>query len=165
MEKRWLCLLVENQTGVVARISGLMSSKLYNIDSLTAGITEDPTISRITLSITSDDKTFEQIKKQLNRCVEVIKVIDYSSIPVHMNEILYAKIKSCSEKDKNEIFRIAEVFKLNIIDYDCNNVLLQCTKTEKRNDEIIEMLKSSFINRVEIVRGGIVAIESISVTH
>lgn len=165
MKKRWLCLLLENQTGVVARISGLMSSKLYNIDSLTAGVTEDPTISRITLSITSDDKTFEQIKKQLNRCVEVIKVIDYTSTSVHMNEILYAKIKSCNEKDKNEIFRIAEVFKMNIIDYDSNNVLLQCTKTEIRNDEIIEMLKTAFINRVEIVRGGIVAIESISVTH
>ena len=165
MKKRWLCLLVENETGVVARISGLMASKLYNIDSITAGVTEDPTVSRITISMTSDDRTFEQIKKQLNRCVEVIKVIDYTSIPVHMNEILYAKIKSCNEKDKNEIFRIAQVFKMHIIDYDNNNVLLQCTKPEKRNDEIIEMLKSTFANKVEIVRGGIVAIESISVTH
>ena len=165
MEKRWICLLVENETGVLARISGLFSSKLYNIDSITAGVTEDPSISRLTISLTSDDKTFVQIKKQLNRCVEVIKVIDYTSVPVHKSEILYAKIRSCSEKDKTEIFRIANVFHLNIVDYNNNNVLLQCTQTEKKNDELIELLKQSFINRVEITRGGIVAIEAISVSN
>lgn len=165
MEKRLICLLVENQIGVLARISGLFSSKLYNIDSFTAGVTEDPSISRLTISMTSDDKTFEQITKQLNRCVEVIKVLDYTSTPVHMNEILYIKINSCSEKDKSEIFRIAKVFNLSIVDYNKSSILLQCTQTEKKNDEIIELFKSMFINRVEIVRGGMVAIESISMSN
>ena len=165
MEKRWICLLVENEIGVLARISGLFSSKLYNIDSLTVGVTEDPSISRLTISITSDDKTFEQIKKQLNRCVEVIKVIDYTAMPVNVSEILYAKIKSCSEKDKTEVFRIAKVFNLNIVDYNTDSVLLQCTQTEIKNDELIELLKSSFINKVEIIRGGTVAVEAISVSN
>ena len=165
MEKRWICLLVENEIGVLARISGLFSSKLYNIDSLTVGVTEDPSISRLTISITSDDKTFEQIKKQLNRCVEVIKVIDYTAMPVNVSEILYAKIKSCSEKDKTEVFRIAKVFNLNIVDYNTDSVLLQCTQTETKNDELIELLKSSFINKVEIIRGGTVAVEAISVSN
>ena len=74
MKKRWLCLFVENEIGVLAKISGLFSSKSYNLDSLTVGVTEDSTISRITISLTSDDRTFEQVKKQLNRSVEVIKV-------------------------------------------------------------------------------------------
>ena len=66
MKKRWICLFVENEIGVLARISGLFSSKSYNIESLTVGTTEDPTISRMTISMISDDKTFEQIKKQVN---------------------------------------------------------------------------------------------------
>lgn len=165
MERRWICLLVENEPGVLARVSGLFSAKLYNIDSFTAGVTEDPSISRLTISITSDDKTFEQIKKQLNRCVEVIKVIDYTTVPIHMNEILYAKIKSCTEKDKTEIFRIAKVYNIDIIDYSEKTVLLQCTQTDKKNDELIELLKRSFINKVEIVRGGLVAIEAVSVSN
>ena len=80
MKQRWVSLFVENDIGVLAKISGLFSSKLYNLDSLTVGVTEDPTISRMTIGLTSDDKTFEQITKQLNRCVEVIKVIDFTNI-------------------------------------------------------------------------------------
>ena len=76
MKKRWICLFVENEIGVLARIAGLFSAKSYNLDSLTVGITEDNTISRMTISLTSDDKTFEQIKKQINRSVEVIKLVD-----------------------------------------------------------------------------------------
>lgn len=68
MKKRWICLFVENEIGVLARISSLFSSKSYNLDSLTVGTTEDTTISRMTISLTSDDKTFEQIKKQLSEC-------------------------------------------------------------------------------------------------
>ena len=68
-KKRWVSLYVENRIGVLARISGMMSGKSYNIDSITVGVTEDPTISRMTIGLSSDDATFEQIKKQLNICV------------------------------------------------------------------------------------------------
>ena len=74
-KKRWICLYVENEIGVLARISGLFSGKSYNLNSLTVGETEDTTISRMTISFTSDDRIFEQVKKQLNRSVEVIKVL------------------------------------------------------------------------------------------
>ena len=73
MKKRWISLYVENQVGVLSKISGLFSGKSYNLDSLTVGTTEDPTVSRMTIATVSDDETFEQIKKQLNRLVEVIK--------------------------------------------------------------------------------------------
>ena len=72
MKKRWICLFVENDIGVLARIAGLFSAKAYNLDSLTVGRTEDETVSRMTISLTSDDKTFEQVKKQLNRCIEAV---------------------------------------------------------------------------------------------
>lgn len=93
-KKRWICLYVENEIGVLARISGLFSGKSYNLNSLTVGETEDTTVSRMTISFTSDDRTFEQVKKQLNRSVEVIKVVDYTDIPIHNKEILFIKVKN-----------------------------------------------------------------------
>ena len=148
MKKRWICLFVENEIGVLARISGLFSSKSYNIESLTVGTTEDPTISRMTISMISDDKTFEQIKKQLNRSVEVIKVVDYTTVPIYMKEILYVKVSSCSEKDKSEIFRIAQVYGLKVIDYNKNSVIVEWVEKESKIDEMIELLKNTFPNRI-----------------
>ena len=81
-KKRWISLLVENDVGVLANISGLFSGKSYNLDSLTAGTTTDRTISRMTISLTSDDQTFEQIKKQLNRNVDIIKVTDFTDTAI-----------------------------------------------------------------------------------
>ena len=91
MKKRWISLFVENQVGVLPKISGLFSGKLYNLDSLTVGPTEDPTVSRMTIATSSDDETFEQIKKQLNKMVEVIKVVDFTDCSVCMKELLYVK--------------------------------------------------------------------------
>ena len=112
MKKRCISLYVENRIGVLAKISGLLSGKSYNLDTLTVGETEDPTMSRMTIGMTMDDVTFEQVIKQLNRCVVVIKVIDFTEVPIHKKELLYIKVSSCSEKDKAEVFRLAKVFLL-----------------------------------------------------
>ena len=165
MKKRWICLFVENEIGVLARISGLFSAKSYNLDSLTVGITEDSTISRMTISLTSDDKTFEQVKKQLNRSVEVIRLVDYTDTPIHMKEILFVKVNGCSDADINELFRISKVFDAAIIDYDGSTVLLECTQTENRNNDLISLLNRKFIKRIEIVRGGSVAVEAVSISE
>ena len=151
-KKRWVSLYVENRIGVLARISGMMSGKSYNISSITVGVTEDPTVSRMTIGLSSDDATFEQIKKQLNRCVEVIKLNDITDAPTHMKEILF---------EKGEIFRISQVFGAKAIDYGINSVLLESVNTEGRNNDLIALLTRKF-DHVEVVRGGIVAIESIS---
>ncbi len=152
---------MENQVGVLAKVSGLFSGKSYNLQSLTVGTTEDGTVSRMTICVTSDDITFEQIKKQLNRMVEVIKVIDLTNVPIHMKEILFAKVKDISSSKIDEVFRIAEVFSVQVADIGEDSVLLECKLTERRNNELIELLKSKFHN-IEIVRGGAVAIEAIS---
>ena len=161
MKKRWICLFVENEIGVLARIAGLFSAKSYNLDSLTVGVTEDSTVSRMTISLTSDDKTFEQVKKQLNRSVEVIRVVDYTEKQVYMKEILFAKISSCTEADKTEVFRISEVFGAKVVDYGCPDILLEFVNTEKENNAFIIRLKKAFANRVEIARGGSIAMEAI----
>ena len=92
MKKRWISLFVENEVGVLAKIAGLFSGKSYNLQSLTVGETEDPTVSRMTISLIGDDVTFEQIKKQLNRSVGIIKVIDFTDTPIHIKEILFIKV-------------------------------------------------------------------------
>ena len=165
MKKRWICLFVENEIGVLARIAGLFSAKSYNLDSLTVGITEDNTISRMTISLTSDDKTFEQIKKQINRSVEVIKLVDYTDRPIHMREILFVRVNGCSDSDITELFRISNVFDGPIIDYDSTTVLLECIQTENWNNDLISLLSRKFSNRIEIVRGGSVAVEAVSISE
>ena len=165
MKKRRICLFVENEIGVLARIAGLFSAKSYNLDSLTVGITEDNTISRMTISLTSDDKTFEQIKKQINRSVEVIKLVDYTDRPIHMREILFVRVNGCSDSDITELFRISNVFDVPIIDYDSTTVLLECIQTENWNNDLISLLSRKFSNRIEIVRGGSVAVEAVSISE
>ena len=118
MKKRWISLYVENQVG-----------KCYNLDSLTVGTTEDPTVSRMTIATVSDDETFEQIKKQLNRMIEVIKVIDFTDVFVRMKEILYVKVLKCTPEDKVEIFQIAETFKAKVIDYGKDSLLVEFVQT------------------------------------
>ena len=162
MKKRWICLFVENEIGVLARIAGLFSAKSYNLDSLTVGITEDNTISRMTISLTSDDKTFEQIKKQINRSVEVIKLVDYTDRPIHMREILFVRVNGCSDSDITELFRISNVFDVPIIDYDSTTVLLECIQTENWNNDLISLLSSKLSKRIEILRGGSVEVEAVS---
>lgn len=164
MKNRWIALYVENQVGVLAKVSGLFSAKCYNLQSLTVGTTEQDDISRMTICVTSDDVTFEQIKKQLNAMIEVIKVMDLTDVPIHMKEILFAKVKNISNIEMAEVFQIAQVFEVRVSDVGTDSVILECILTERHNNELIALLKAKF-KHVEIVRGGAVAIESISASH
>ena len=127
--------------------------------------TEDTTISRMTISLTSDDQTFEQIKKQLNRSVEVIKVIDFTDTAIHMKELMFVRVNNCSNEDMATLTYMRDVFSAKMIDYDTTTVLFECVQTEERNNDFIRLIQSSFPNRIEIVRGGSVAIEAISISN
>jgi len=161
MKNRWIALYVENEVGVLAKVSGLFAGKSYNLHSLTVGTTEDETVSRMTIGVTSDDITFEQIKKQLNRMVEVIKVMDLTDTPTHMKEILYVKVLNITPEERAELFQIAQVFTVDVVDIGADSVLLECKLKERKNNELIALLKSRF-KRINVVRGGAVAIEAIS---
>ena len=159
--RRWLSLFVENQIGVLARISGLLSAKSCKIHSLTVGETQDRAISRMTVCLDADDKTFEQIMKQLNRSIEVIKVIDITDASIRSKEVMFIKIKGINERDRAEVFQMAQAFKFRIKDMDHNSVLVEAVRTEIVNDSILNLINERFKN-IEVVRGGPVAIESIS---
>lgn len=159
--KRWISLLVENEIGVLARISGLFSGKSYNLNSLTVGTTEDETISRMTISLTSDDRTFEQIKKQLNRSVEVIKVVDLTDTAMHRKEIMFVKLHNCTENEITRLGKICNVAEIRMLEEEESTILLESIQTEESNNDLIKQLEHSFLNRIEIVRGGSVAVEAI----
>ena len=91
--------------------------------------------------------------------------MDYTDTPLHMKEILFVKVNHCSDADITELFRISKVFGVAIIDYDGTTVLLECTQTENRNDNLIALLKKKFANRIETVRGGSVAIDAVSISE
>ena len=93
--------------------------------------------------------------------IEVIKVIDFTDVFVRMKEILYIKVKDCSPEDKAELFQIAETFKARVIDYGKDSLLLEFVQTATKNDAVIKLIKEEF-KHIEVVRGGRVGIESIS---
>ena len=107
---------------------------------------------------------WEQIKKQLNRMVEVIKVIDFTNCSVCMKELLYVKVKKCSRHDKEELFQIAESFQARIVDYGKDSLLLEFVHSATKNDAIIKLMKEQF-QSIEVVRGGSVGIEAINMTQ
>ena len=157
MKKRWLSLYVENDSGILAKVSGLFAGKGYNLESLTVGPTEDQTISRMTISLLGDDATFEQIKKQLNRMVGIIKVIDMTCIGIHSREVLLIKV-TCNKKEEiEEVFRMAQVYGMTVAEYDGNHILLEAINRDKQNQRIINQFQR--FRQVEIVRSGSAAIE------
>ena len=111
-----------------------------------------------------DNETFEQIKKQLNKFVEVIKVIDFTNSSVCMKELMYVKVKKCTREDKEELFQIAQSFKAKIIDYGKDSLLLEFVQTASKNDALIKLMNEEF-QAIEVVRGGSVGIEAINMAE
>ncbi len=154
--KRWLSLFVENDIGVLAEISGMFAGKAYNLDSLTVGVTEDKTVSRMTICLTSDDALFEKIKKQLNRNVNVIKVLDLTDQSFIEKELAYYKISNIGADITDKILRVVKDFNLTIVDTGPDFVLLQSVNSQEGNDNIVSKLQLLKC-KTEIVRGGSVA--------
>ena len=153
--KHTISVLVENQFGVLARISGLFSGRGFNIDSLSVGETEDPTISRITLVVTGDDVIVEQIMKQLNKLVDVIKVNDLTKDEYVDRELALIKVRSNS-KARSEIMQIVDIFRGKIVDVAPQSITIEVTGTEDKVQGIMDLLREFGIR--EVVRSGKIAI-------
>ncbi|HID10834.1 MAG TPA: acetolactate synthase small subunit [Candidatus Latescibacteria bacterium] len=152
--KHTIAALVENRFGVLARIAGLFSARGFNIDSLTVGETEDPTISRMTIVVEGDDRVLEQVMKQLNKLVDVIKVSDISSQKFVDRELVLIKVNAPRSR-RSEIMEIAEVFRAKIVDISPNTLTIEATGNEDKINAIIGMLKPFGIK--ELARTGRVA--------
>jgi acetolactate synthase-1/3 small subunit len=151
-----LSVLVENHSGVLSKVAGLFSRRGYNIHSLTVGITGDPTISRMTIVSLGDDYIFEQISKQLNKLIEVIKVTDLTDVPAVYRELCLVKV-SANSKYKLLIMEIVNTFRGNIVDMDEKSLTIEITGDEKKISAFLGIMKYYGIKK--IVRTGLTAIQ------
>ena len=154
--KYTLSVLVENHAGVLSKVSGLFSRRGFNIDSLAVGTTEDENISRITIVADGDAYVIEQLEKQLNKLIPVIKVRTLTEGSFVSCELYLVKVR-CTAKQRLDIMKIAELMQAKIVDVAQNSITLQFADTSERFDTLTELLKPYGIR--EIVRTGTVAIE------
>jgi acetolactate synthase-1/3 small subunit len=150
-----ISLLVENKFGVLSRISGLFSGRGYNIESLSVGETIDPQISVMTIVTSGDDQIIEQITKQLNKLIDVIKVVDMTEFDHVEREMVLIKVAPRHE-DKAEILRLTEIFRGRVIDSSLKTYTVEVTGNEKKLSAFIELLKPMGIK--EFIRTGKIAI-------
>lgn len=153
--KHTISVLVENKFGVLARIAGLFSGRGYNIDSLSVAETTDPTVSRMTIVVRGDESIIEQITKQLNKLVDVIKVQDYAGMPFLERELILVKVHT-SAQTRPEIMQIADIFRGKIIDVDHSSLTIELTGTSDKIEALLDLLKPFGIR--ELVRTGKIAI-------
>ncbi len=146
---------MENKFGVLSRVAGLFSGRGYNIESLSVGETIDPKVSTMTIVTTGDDWIIEQITKQLNKLIDVIKVVDMTELDHVEREMVLIKV-SPRQEDKAEVLRLAEIFRGRIVDSSQKTYTIEITGDEKKIAAIVELLRPMGIK--EFVRTGKIAI-------
>lgn len=149
--KHTISVLVENEFGVLPRVSGLFSGRGFNIDSLSVAPTTDPTISRMTIVTSGDSRILEQVSKQLNKLIDVIKVIDFTDQNFVEREMLMVKVAAEAES-RAEVLRIADIFRAQVVDVSPRSYSLEVTGTPEKLDACIELLRP--LGLKELVRSG-----------
>ncbi|MDR3112172.1 MAG: acetolactate synthase small subunit [Elusimicrobiota bacterium] len=150
-----ISVLVENKSGVLARISTLFAARGFNIDSLAVGETDDPQVSRMTIIVPGDDSVLEQVTKQLNKLVDVIKVTDFKDTEYVERELCLVKI-SAAKSSRPEIMQIAAIFRAKIVDVSQDSVMIEITGDESKIRAFIKMVLPYGIK--ETCRTGIVSL-------
>lgn len=156
MPKQTLSVLVENHPGVLSRVAGLFSRRGFNIDSLAVGITENPDVSRITIVVDGDDYTVEQVSKQLNKLIDVIKIKQLDKNDSVSRELALIKV-AANASTRSEIVQIVEIFRAKIVDVSKSTLTIEISGSNEKVGALEDMLKQFGIK--EIVRTGVIAIE------
>ncbi|MBI3523318.1 MAG: acetolactate synthase small subunit [Betaproteobacteria bacterium] len=150
-----ISILMENEAGALSRVSGLFSARAYNIESLTVAPTEDTSLSRMTIVSVGSDDVIEQITKQLNKLIEVVKVVDLSEAPHLERELMLVKVRATG-KDREEMKRIADIFRGRIIDVTESTYVIELTGNNAKLDAFLEAIGKALI--LETVRTGVCGI-------
>ena len=154
--KRIYSVLVENRSGVLCKVAGLFSRRCFNIDSLAVGETDDPSVSVMTIVSSGDVRTIEQIEKQLNKKLDVIKVKSFSESESISRELMLVKVKY-NKNNRRDIMEICDIMKADIIDMSKTNLMIQICDEPEKVKLFINMLSS--ISIVEIARTGTLALQ------
>ena len=154
--KRLYSVLVENRSGVLMKVAGLFSRRMFNIDSLAVGETDDPNVSCITIVSSGEKGTLEQIEKQLNKKIDVIKIKTFSEEESISRELILVKVKY-NKNTRKEIMEICEILGASIVDMSKTLLTIQLCDTPERTALLIQMLAS--ISIVEVARTGVLALQ------
>jgi acetolactate synthase-1/3 small subunit len=149
--KHIIAVLIENEAGALSRVVGLFSARGYNIESLTVAPTEDPSLSRMTIQTAGSDDVIEQITKHLNRLIEVVKVVDLTEGAYTERELMLVKVRA-SGKDREEMKRMADIFRGRIIDVTDKSYTIELTGTGQMLDAFLDALEEGAV--LEAVRTG-----------
>ena len=150
-----ISILMENETGALSRVAGLFSARGYNIESLTVAPTEDESLSRMTLVTTGTDEVVEQITKQLNKLVDVVKLMDMQEGPHIEREMMLIKTRAVGSA-RDEVKRLADIFRGRIIDVTDKIYTIEVTGTSEKLDAFVEAMTETDI--IEVVRSGVMGI-------
>lgn len=152
--KHTIGVLVENHFGVLARVSGLFSARGFNIDSLTVGETEDEKVSRMTIVAHGDDRVVDQIMKQLNKLIDVIRVVNLTNEDMIDRELVLVKVLAPAST-RSEVMQIVNTFRAKIVDVNSKTLAIEVTGGESKIDAMLELLRPYGI--LEVVRTGLIA--------
>lgn len=152
--KHVLSVLVENRPGVLSRVTGLISRRGFNIESLSVGPTEDPTLSRVTAIVLADDVAYEQITKQLHKLVSVYKITDLTDEDAIERELALFKVSAPPDR-RHEIIEIANVFRANIVDVGKNSLTIEATGDESKLEAMEDLFRAYGLK--QLVRTGKIA--------
>ncbi len=153
--KHIISALVENHFGVLVRVAGLFSARGFNIDSLAVGETHDPTVSRMTIVVQGDDRIIEQIMKQLDKLIDVVKVQDISSEEIIERELVLVKV-TATAATRAEIMQIVNTFRGKVVDVSPSSLTVEVTGNESKVDAMLELLRPFGIK--EVARTGTIAL-------
>jgi acetolactate synthase-1/3 small subunit len=155
MSKHTLSVLVENKPGVLARVSGLFSRRGFNIDSLAVGETEHPEISRITIVVNADESPLEQVTKQLNKLVNVLKIVELDPVQSVQRELVLVKVRA-DRATRSQVMETVQLFRARVVDVAAESLTIEATGTSEKLDALLRDLEPFGIK--EMVQSGVVAI-------
>ncbi len=155
MKKQILSALVENKSGVLAHIAGLFSARGYNIDSLAVGETEDPAFSRMTMVVAGDEAVLEQVRKQLAKLINVVKVQDLSGTPRVERDLLLVQVNVPADK-RSQVLELVSIFRARIVDVGRSHLMIEAVGTEEKVQALLDLLRPYGI--VEMARTGRIAL-------
>ena len=155
-ERHTISILLENATGALSRVAGLFSARAYNIESLAVAPTEDPTVSRLTVVTSGSPQIIEQITKQLNKLVDVIKLVDLNEGPHISRELMLVKVRAASPDHRAEVKRLADIFAATVVDITDISFTLELTGSPQRLDDFVEAVGVRHV--MEMARSGVLGL-------
>lgn len=156
MKKFLLAVLVDNKPGVLTHVAGLISRRAFNIESISAGYTEEPSVTRINIVVSVESENeLDQVVNQLGKLIDVIKIVNLSKAPSIERELVMIKVKA-SKENRADLVSVVDIFRAKIVDVTSENVIIELTGNERKIDALCEVLSDYEI--VEIVRTGAIAL-------